>query len=193
MGPRSAGRSILPRRRNMVARVGALLGYLRSAIPYLKEFCEAGAADISAKSFGRNFDCRVETILFHLLTQLCLGGANFMSRRHLALEYLPRVTIYIVAKKTIYAVAKNVGRERGYEVHSKGNGHAKLHCGGSSDVDCRVRIRADAAHSTVCVCDDPDDTICLRHRRYQSLLSLCVIQSHQPLLHGYRVSVLLCD
>ena len=57
----------------------------------------AGGADISEKGFGRNFDCRVETILFHLLTQLCLGGANFMSRRRLpslgifaACDYLHR-------------------------------------------------------------------------------------------------------
>src|ERR1700738_725231 len=64
------------------------------------------------------------------------------SWRYPTLEYLPRVTIYVVAR--------NVSRERGYEVHSKGNGHANFHCGGTSSVDYRVRIRADAGNSTLC-------------------------------------------
>jgi hypothetical protein len=43
------------------------------------------------------------------------------------------------------------------------------HCG-SSGVDCRTRIRTDAAHASVCLCDRSNDALRLRYFSYQSLL-----------------------
>jgi hypothetical protein len=54
---------------------------------------------------------------------------------------------------------------RGYEVHSRGNGHAKRDCGFSICLDRRPCIGSDAAHTSICGCDKPDDILCRCNQR----------------------------
>ena len=49
------------------------------------------------------------------------------------------------------------------------NERTNLHCSGSG-IDCHARVRADAAYATICLCDLPDDALCLSNRSFESLL-----------------------